>query len=181
MRKDKLDNRDVNVVVITLLESALKEQEIIAKKTTLPFPIPKSIPAALVPVTPVIATEEKWIDAGNNLVVQTLFYNPNGKLITGTKYSNIQTNIELPNSLFEIPTNFAVVSVKNNTDFSIAVAKQSVENLLKHEIQFPPKEPRAQANVQTTGRYIVLGAVILQLIGALVWVILRHKRKQQVP
>lgn len=147
IRRETSGSSDFYVVVITFLKPALEQQAAAATKWHAKLPI--------------VATQERWIDAANDIVLQTMSYDAERHLISGIKYSNVQTNVALPESLFEIPTNFTVVKMKESLEF----VKQATEAALEQPAKRSPEKPAPKRPPWI--RYGVLGVIILTAIGAL--------------
>ncbi|MGA2179428.1 MAG: hypothetical protein ABSH15_07595 [Verrucomicrobiota bacterium] len=154
MRQEASSSNNFYVVVITFLKPALEQQATAAAKWHVKVPI--------------VATQERWIDAANDIVLQTMSYDVEGHLLGGFKYSNVQTNIDLPESLFEIPTNFAVVKMKESLEF----VKQVTEKTLEQPAKLSP-EKKGSLWIRWV---VVLGAMILIGIGPLIVKMLSRRK-----
>jgi len=152
MRQDKLDGRSVDVIVMKLLSPAERQLKQAADKTEAKTQIP------------LIAKEEKWIDHETHLIYQLLAFDKHGDLISGTRYFNVQTNVDLPESLFTIPQDYS------------READNSASHILK-QIVGGGNISAAKSNPKTAG-YIFLTLLILQGGGLLVWALLRRKSKR---
>jgi len=166
MRSQNEQNRSFNVLVVTYLEPVLKMQQEAGQQVSMLLNTHTKVP--------IVASQERWVDAESDIVSQISNYDRERHLISGVKYSNIQTNVDLPESLFEIPTNLTIVSVTNNTQLIKEVVKQTVRTMLNQTSE----ESQNALQIQTKGRYVFLGAVILQGMGVVVWIIIKYKRKQ---
>jgi hypothetical protein len=148
---------------MTMREPALQQQEKMVEELDFKAPVP------------VITKQEKWVDAENNIILQLLTYNKNGHLISGIKYSNIQTNVELPQSLFEIPADYTHVTVNNN-DAIKEIVKTTIATISKQGFKPSLNEPIETQHARNRIGYAFLVFFILQGGGLLVWSIIRRRK-----
>jgi len=149
MREEKLDRGKCYVLVSTFTEESQRMQEEAAKN--------------LKGKHWIVAREEKWVDAKTFIILQVLRYDQQGNVIAGIRYSNIKTDINLPDSLFALPADFTIVDAGNSSDFSMEQEKHA--------------RKEAQLVKPRTSRWMVFGVLALPSLGLLIWGVQKMKRR----
>jgi len=157
MRRDTLDGADVYVLDMALSKPALQKQAAAAKKMNAKMPI--------------IARQERWVDAESHIILQFLSYDKEGTLITGTKYSNIETDIDLAPNLFSAPADFARVEVANTAKLVEEVVKETIAASVVSVSD--PQQPGRRSGFLVT--FLTINA--FALFALLIWMY-RRKRSQ---
>lgn len=164
MRSETVSNSQYHVLLVKFLEPVLKLQQDVAQRMQMKVKVP------------VVARQERWVDARSYVVYQISNYDAQGSLISGIRYANLETNVDLPASLFEAPANATVMRPTNQSQIINAMARQTSTEILGGN-------PLLAAWLRY-GRAIVL-AVILMIImvcaGVMIWIVLRLRRARRAP
>ena len=141
MRRDTLDGADVYVLDMALTDPALAKQAAVVEKMNAKAPI--------------FARQKQWVDTRSHIVLQTQFYDNKGTLVTGTKYSNIKTDIDLAPNLFSAPAEFAKVEVASAKE----LIKETVEQTVASSLVLPPSTPLPQRNSSSRFMLIIINLI----------------------
>src|SRR5204863_172733 len=116
-----VNGEDFSVVTVTFLEPVLKMQQDVGKQVSKLLNVNKEIP--------VITRQERWVNASDEIVYQIWNYGNGGNLISGIKYSHLETNVDLSASLFKLASNVSVDELTDTNQLAKEVVKRTVAGL----------------------------------------------------
>lgn len=169
MRSEEAEGKKYFVLLLIFSEPVLKMLENTGKETA-------KLMNLKVPI-PIITCQERWIDADSFIVCKIYNYDAGKHIVNSIQYKNINTNVTLSDSLFEIPANLNKISVTNSNQLVKEVVKQTIADIVNQKGQFSNASPSKVAVMSTKGRYIILGIVALQVMGILAWVARKYSKQ----